>query len=74
MARRLKLSSTTLAGGALRCGDEGRGTLTLKPSTRVKRALARTTRSITATLTLSLRGSAGSARDTQTVTFRGKQS
>lgn len=74
VARRLKLPSTTLAGGALRCGDEGRGTLTLKPSTKVKRALARTKQSITATLTLSLRGSAGSARDKQTVTFRGKQS
>ena len=75
VAKRLKLSSTTLAGGALRCGAEGRATLTLKPSTRVKRALARTKSSITATLTLSLRGSSGSARDTQTVTFsRGKQS
>jgi hypothetical protein len=73
VAKRLKLSSTTLAGGALRCGDEGRGTLTLKPSTKVRRALARAKDSVTATLTLSLRGSAGSARDTQVVTFRGKQ-
>jgi hypothetical protein len=74
VAKRLKLPSAQLAGGSLRCGSEGRGTLTLKPSSKVRRALARTRSSITATLTLSLRGSSGSARDTQTVTFRGKQS
>jgi hypothetical protein len=74
MARKLKLPSAQLAGRSLRCGSEGRGRVTLKPSKKVRRALARTKRSITAKLTLSLRGSSGSARDTQTVTFRGKQS
>jgi hypothetical protein len=74
VAKRLKLKSTQLARRSLRCGAEGRATLTLKPSSKVRSALARTRSSITATLTLSLRGSAGSARDKQTVTFRGKQS
>jgi beta-xylosidase len=72
VAKKLGLKSTTLASGSLRCGEEGRGTLTLKPSTKVKRALAKAKGSITATLTLRLTGAAGSARDTQTVTFRGK--
>jgi regulation of enolase protein 1 (concanavalin A-like superfamily) len=72
VATKLKLKSTTLAGGSLRCGDEGRGTLTIKPSSRVRSALAKAKGSITATLTLRLTGSAGVARDTQTVTFRGK--
>jgi hypothetical protein len=74
VAKRLKLPSAQLAGSSLRCGAEGRGEVTLKPSAKVRRALARTKRSITATLTLSLRGSSGSARDKQTVTFRGKRS
>ena len=64
-----KVKSRTLAKGTVRCGDEGRGTLTLKPSSKVRRALARTKRSITATLSLRF---AGAATDTQTVTFRGK--
>jgi hypothetical protein len=71
VAKKLGLKSTTLAGGALRCGG-GRATLTLRPSSKVKRALAKAKGSITATLTLRLTGTAGSARDTQTVTFRGK--
>ncbi|WP_270038530.1 OmpL47-type beta-barrel domain-containing protein [Solirubrobacter ginsenosidimutans] len=72
VAKKLGLKSTTLASGSLRCGAQGRGTLTLKPSTKVKRALAKTKGSITATLTLRLTGSAGVARDTQTVTLEGK--
>ena len=72
VAKRLGLKSTMLASGSLRCGAEGRGTLTLKPSTKVKRALAKTKGSITATLTLRLTGTAGTARDTQTVTLEGK--
>jgi hypothetical protein len=72
VAKKLGLKSTTLASGSLRCGTQGRGTLTLKPSTKVKRALAKTKGSITATLTLRLTGSAGVARDTQTVTLEGK--
>jgi hypothetical protein len=68
-AKRLRLKSTTLASGTVRCGDEGRGTLRLKPSSKVRKALARTKRSITATLSLRF---TGAATDTQTVTFRGK--
>jgi hypothetical protein len=72
VAKKLGLKSTTLASGSLRCGAEGRGTLTLKPSTKVKRALAKTKGSITATLTLRLKGTAGTARDTQNVNLEGK--
>ena len=69
VAKRLKLASRTLAKSTVRCGDEGRATLTLKPSAKVRKALARTRKSITATLSLRL---PGAATDTQTVTFRGK--
>jgi hypothetical protein len=72
VARTLKLKSTTLAAGALRCGAEGRATLTLKPSSKVRAALAKARGSITATLALRLTGSAGVARDTQNVTLKGK--
>jgi beta-xylosidase len=72
VAKKLKLKSTTLAGGSIRCGAEGRGTLTLKPSSAVRNALSKAKGSIEATLTLRLTGTAGAARDTQTVTFRGK--
>lgn len=72
VARKLKLKSTTLARGSLRCGDEGRATLTLKPSSKVKAALAKAKGSITATLTLRLSGADGVVRDTQTVTLKGK--
>ena len=72
VAKKLGLKSTTLARGSLRCGAEGRGTLTLKPSSKVRNALAKTKRSITATLTLRLTGTAGAARDTQDVTLEGK--
>jgi hypothetical protein len=67
-AKRLKLKSTTLARGTVRCGGEGRGTVTLKPSAAVRRALSRTTR-VSTTLTLRF---SGAARDSQKVTFRGK--
>ena len=60
-AKRLKLKSTTLAKGAIRCGDEGRTTLIIKPSSTVRRALARTKSSITATLALRLTGTGGAA-------------
>jgi hypothetical protein len=72
VARKLKLKSTKLAGRSLRCGAEGRAALTLKPSAKVKAALAKAKGSITATLTLRLTGAAGVARDTQTVTLEGK--
>ena len=71
VAKKLALASTTLAGGSIRCGDEGRGMLTLKPSAKVRRALAKAKGSITATLTLRF---AGAAQDKQTVTFRGEKS
>jgi hypothetical protein len=71
-AKRLKLKSRTLAKGSISCGDQGRGTLTLKPSSKVKRALAKTKSSIIATLSLRLTGAAGAASDTQTVTLKGK--
>lgn len=75
VAKRLKLASATLASASVRCGDEGRATVALKPSSKVRRALARSKRSISATLTLRLTGSAGIAKDTQTVNFsRGKSS
>jgi beta-xylosidase len=67
--KHLKLKSRTLVRRTVRCGDEGRGSVTLKPSSKVRRALARTRRSITATLSLRF---TGAATDTQTVTFRGK--
>jgi hypothetical protein len=71
VAKKLALASTTLAGGSIRCGDEGRGMLTLKPSAKVRRALAKAKGSITATLALRF---AGAAQDKQTVTFRGEKS
>jgi hypothetical protein len=67
-ARRLHLKSATLARRTTRCGEQGRTTVTLKPSKRTGRALARSSRSVRAKLTLRF----GAARDTQTVTFRGK--
>ncbi|HWK29672.1 MAG TPA: DUF1349 domain-containing protein [Solirubrobacter sp.] len=68
-AKRLKLKRRTLARGTVRCGDEGRGSVKLKPSAAAKRALARSKR-VTATLALRF---GGAARDSQTVTFGGKQ-
>jgi hypothetical protein len=69
VARRLKLASTTLASRSVRCGAQGRATVTLKPSSKVRRALARSKSSVRATLALRF----GAARDSQTVTFsRGK--
>ena len=46
--------------------------MTLKPSSKVKAALAKAKGSITATLTLRLNGADGVVRDTQTVTLKGK--
>jgi hypothetical protein len=69
VAKRHKLASTTLASRSVRCGAQGRAAVTLKPSSKVRRALARSKRSVRATLTLRF----GGVRDTQTVTFsRGK--
>jgi hypothetical protein len=68
LVRRLKLKTSTLATKVLRC-DEGRATVSLKPSAAVRKALARSKTSVRAKLTLRM---TGAATDTQTVTFRGK--
>jgi hypothetical protein len=69
VARQLKLKSGTLARKVLRCGDEGRATVSLQPSATVRKALARSKKSVRAKLTLRM---TGAAADTQNVTFRGK--
>jgi beta-xylosidase len=70
VARKLKLKSGTLARKVLRCGDEGRATVSLRPSATVRKALARSKqKSVRAKLTLRM---TGAAADTQVVTFRGK--
>ncbi|HET6546996.1 MAG TPA: hypothetical protein VFG79_00980 [Solirubrobacter sp.] len=66
--RRLHLKRRTLVRRTTRCGEDSRSTVTLKPNKRVRRALRRSKRSVRAKLTLRF----GAARDTQTVTFRGK--
>jgi hypothetical protein len=68
LVRRLKLKTSTLATKVLRC-DQGRATVSLKPSAAVRKALARSKTSVRAKLTLRMKGA---ATDTQTVTFRGK--
>jgi hypothetical protein len=68
VVRKLKLKTSTLARKVLRC-DEGRATVSLKLSTAVRKALARSKTSVRAKLTLRM---TGAATDTQTVTFRGK--
>lgn len=72
VARRLGLSSRVLAARTVRCDDSGRSTVTLKPSRRVRRALAGVRRAISATLALKLSGAAGDAGDTVRVTLRGR--
>ena len=69
VAKRLRLSSTTLASAAVRC-DGADATARLKPSKRVRRALARGRGAIKATLTLRLTGDRGAASDTARLTLR----
>jgi regulation of enolase protein 1 (concanavalin A-like superfamily) len=69
VVRKLKLKTGTLATKVVRCSDEGRATVSLRPSAAVRKALARSKTSVKATLTLRM---TGAAADTQTVTFRGK--
>ena len=69
VVRKLKLKTATLASKVLRCGEEGRATVSLRPSSAVRKALARSKTSVKAKLTLRM---TGAATDTQTVTFRGK--
>jgi hypothetical protein len=65
VARRLKLKSRTLASKTVRCGREGRATVSLRP----RAAIRRSKRAVRAKLTLRM---TGAATDTQTVTLRGK--
>jgi hypothetical protein len=72
VARKLGLKSVTLAKAAVRCGADGRGTVTLKPGANVRRALAKKPKlSLRVTLTLQLKGDGGSARAKRTLTLRG---
>jgi hypothetical protein len=66
-AKRLKLKSATLAKRTVGCGSEGRGSATLTPSAKVKRALSRYKRSFGATLKLQ---APGQASDTADLTLR----
>ena len=67
--RKLQLRSGTLASKKLDCGAQGRATVSLKPSSAVRKALARTKTSVRVKLTLRM---AGAPADTQTVTLKGK--
>jgi hypothetical protein len=69
-ARRLGLRSRVLATRSGRCADQGRGTVTLKPRAKVRRALARSERALTATLTLRMSGPRGTATDRRTIRLR----
>jgi PKD repeat protein len=72
VARRLGLGKrTTLASRSVRCGDESRLTVRLKPSSRVKRALRRADGKFTATLRLRMNGVDGPASDSEKLTLRG---
>lgn len=64
-ARRLKLKTRTLASKAIRCGEQGRATVSLSPPAAVRRSKS----AVRAKLTLRM---TGAATDTQTVTLRGK--
>lgn len=66
VAKRLKLTGTTLASAAASCAADGRLAVTLKPGAKVKRALGRQRGRLTATLTVTVAG----ARATRTMTLR----
>jgi PKD repeat protein len=70
VARKLDLASRVLAKRTVRCGDEGRAPVTLKPSRKVKRALARSKGSVAATLALRMTGAGGVADDRESVVLR----
>jgi hypothetical protein len=71
-ARELGLTTRVLARRSVHCSDEGRATVTLKPSVRVRRALKRWLGTLRVTLTLRITGAAGDAEDTERLTLRGK--
>ena len=67
----LKLKSRTLATGAVRCTGAGTRAVVLKASKAVKRALAKTKRSVTVTLTVRLRSAGEPAtQSTRTLTLK----
>ena len=66
-ARSLRLKSTTLARGTVRCASAGTRTVTLKPSASTRRALAAGRRAVKATLDVRL----GGTKKTLTVTLGG---
>jgi plastocyanin len=67
VAKKLKLKGTTLATGASRCNGNNRFTVTLKPTSAAKKALARTRKSVKATARLAFPGLAVK----QTITLTG---
>ena len=67
-ARKLRLKTITLASSRAECDGHGRFTVTLKPSVRVKRALARSRASLPLTATLKL----GATTTRRTLTLRGR--
>jgi hypothetical protein len=73
-AKRLHLKSRTLASRSFRCDDDGRVDVRLKPSGKVRRALARHLRhrSLHVVLAVRARGAGGSATDTRKVVLRGR--
>jgi hypothetical protein len=68
-ARRLGLGSRVLVRAAVRCGAQGRAAVRLRPSRKVRRALARSRRAVEAGLTLRMRGA--SPDETSLVLRRG---
>jgi hypothetical protein len=73
VAKRLDLGSRVLASRSVRCGAEGRATVTLRPSLRIKRALTRASGAVTATLALRMSGAAGAVEDRVRVRLRGER-
>ncbi len=70
LMRKLRLKSTTLATGTVKCAA-GSKTVTLKPSKKVKRALAAASGSVKATLDVRLKAAGGTAKSsTRTVTLK----
>jgi hypothetical protein len=65
-AKRLKLKRRTLASGTAKCGSSGRMTAKLKPNAKVRKALKRQRRSLSATLTFTV----GAAQDSAKVKLK----
>ena len=65
-ARRLDLGSRVLAERSVRCGAQGRATVRLRPEGKVRKALARSRRGVSAELTLRF----GKASDEASIQLR----